>query len=148
MSDETDQESKTEAATERKVRDAIEKGDVPFSREAPVFASILGLLVCLSLVVRGQAAALARDLSSFLDHPGGFSLASAEDALTLMHATGFALARFLTPILLVLTGFGLVASLAQNVPSLVSDRIAPKWNRVSPASAGDGSSAAPARSSS
>ncbi len=60
MSDETDQESKTEAATERKVRDAIEKGDVPFSREAPVFASILGLLVCLSLVVRGQAAALAR----------------------------------------------------------------------------------------
>ncbi len=71
MSDETDQESKTEAATERKVRDAIEKGDVPFSREAPVFASILGLLVCLSLVVRGQAAELARDLSSFLDHPGG-----------------------------------------------------------------------------
>jgi flagellar biosynthetic protein FlhB len=30
-----------------------------------------------------------------------------------MHATGFALARFLTPILLVLIGFGLVASLAQ-----------------------------------
>ena len=134
MSEETDQESKTEAATERKVRDAIEKGDVPFSREAPVFASILGLLVCLSLVVRDRAAALARDLSSFLDHPGGFALGSAEDALTLMHATGFALARFLTPILLVLIGFGLVASLAQNVPSLVADRIAPKWNRVSPAS--------------
>jgi hypothetical protein len=39
-----------------------------------------------------------------------------------MHATGFALARFLTPILLVLIGFGLVASLAQNVEDDETDR--------------------------
>lgn len=49
-----DKESKTEAATEQRVRDAIEKGDIPFSREAPVFASTLGLLIALALFARGR----------------------------------------------------------------------------------------------
>ena len=54
MAEEADQESKTEAATERRVREAIEKGDIPFSREAPVFASTLGLLIALALFARGR----------------------------------------------------------------------------------------------
>jgi flagellar biosynthetic protein FlhB len=32
MSDDTDKESKTEDATEKKIRDALDKGNMPFSR--------------------------------------------------------------------------------------------------------------------
>ncbi|GJD52814.1 Flagellar biosynthetic protein FlhB [Methylobacterium crusticola] len=133
MAEGTDPEGRTEAASERRVRQAVEKGDVPFSREAPVFASILGLLVALSLLVREGAGRLARELSPLLDRPRGFALESGGDALVLLRATALTAARFLVPVLLVLAAFGLCASLLQNVPRLVSGRIAPKWSRVSPA---------------
>ena len=42
MSDTDDKDSKTEAPSDKKVRDALDKGNIPFSREAPLFASILG----------------------------------------------------------------------------------------------------------
>ncbi|MDR7040061.1 flagellar biosynthetic protein FlhB [Methylobacterium sp. BE186] len=133
MAEDSDPESRTEAATDRRVREAIEKGDVPFSREAPTFAAILGLLVSLSLVVRGQAAQIARDLSALFDHPRGFALESAGDVQGLLQAVGLSAGRFLLPILLILSGFGLAASLLQNVPRMVGERIRPKWRNVSPA---------------
>ena len=133
MSDDNDPESKTEAATERKIREAVEKGDVPFSREAPVLASILGLLVALSLFVRERTGQLARDLVPFFDQPRGFSLNGAADAAQLLQATALVAGRFLLPVLLLLAACGLSASILQNVPRLVSERIRPKWRNVSPA---------------
>ncbi|TXM72297.1 flagellar type III secretion system protein FlhB [Methylobacterium sp. WL69] len=129
MSD--DQESKTEDATEKRVRDAVEKGDVPFSREAPVFASILGLLIALSLVVRDGTGPLVRDLIPFIDHPRDFALGNSQDAAMILQGTALAAARFLIPILAILGGCSLVASLVQNVPSVVGERIRPQWSRIS-----------------
>ena len=133
MSDETDGESRTEAATERRVREALDKGDVPFSREAPVFASIVGLLIGLALFARERTSELARDLGPFLDHPRGFALETGGDALALLQGVAHALIRFVLPFLLLLAACGLSAALLQNVPRLVADRIQPKWSRVSPA---------------
>ena len=132
MSDDSDKESKTEAPTERRIQQALEKGDIPFSREAPVFASILGLLICLALFVREQAAQLARDLTPFFDQPGGFTLAGAGDAVLLLQATALSVGRFVLPILLVIGVCSLAASLLQNLPRFVGDRISPKWSRLSP----------------
>lgn len=132
MAEDTDKESKTEAATEKRVRDAIEKGDIPFSREAPVFASILGFLLALAFFARGQTAQLAQDLSLLLDDPRGFRLESGEDATMLLNQVALAAGRFLLPFLLLLSVCSLAASLLQNLPRLVGDRIAPKWSRVSP----------------
>ena len=132
MAEETDQESKTEAATERRVREAIEKGDIPFSREAPVFASTVGLLIALVLFARGQAAQLAGDFAPLLDDPRGFSLETGGDAMLLLSRVAMAAGRFLLPILLILAVCSLAASLLQNLPRLVLDRITPKWSRISP----------------
>lgn len=41
MADDQDKDSKTEDPTEKKLRDAAEKGNLPFSREVPIFASSL-----------------------------------------------------------------------------------------------------------
>ena len=42
MAEDDDEDSKTEDPTEKKLRDAMEKGNVPSSREAPLFATALG----------------------------------------------------------------------------------------------------------
>ncbi|KQP55211.1 flagellar biosynthetic protein FlhB [Methylobacterium sp. Leaf399] len=131
MSDDSDPESKTEAASERKIRDAVEKGNVPFSREAPIFASILGLLIALSFVVRDGIGPLVREMLPLFDHPRGFTLENSQDAAMLFQATAFAVAKFLIPILAILAVCGLSASLLQNVPSLVGERIRPQWSRIS-----------------
>ena len=44
MSDE-DKDSKTELPTEKKISDAMEKGNTPFSREITIFALIILVLV-------------------------------------------------------------------------------------------------------
>ncbi len=134
MAEDVDKESKTEAPTDRRVREALDKGDIPFSREAPVFASILGLLIGLSLFARGQASQLVRDLAPFLDHPRGFALESAGDVALLLQGVAGAALRFLLPFVLLLAACGLSASILQNVPRLVGERIVPKWRNVSPAS--------------
>ena len=38
MAEDQDKESKTEEPTEKKIRDAVEKGNIPFSKEVPIFA--------------------------------------------------------------------------------------------------------------
>ncbi|WP_298966148.1 flagellar biosynthesis protein FlhB [uncultured Methylobacterium sp.] len=133
MAEDTDQDSKTEEPTGRRISEAIEKGNIPFSREAPVFASFLALLVVLSYFVREHGATLARDLAPLFDHPRGFTLADGHDAMTLMLAVAAICARFLLPVLVVLCAFGLASTLLQNLPTVSSERIRPQWSRISPA---------------
>lgn len=133
MSEDNDKESKTEEASEKKISDALEKGNVPFSREATLFASLLGILVSLSFFAGPQTRLLSEGLARLIDDPGGFRLARAEDALTLLWMAFDLAARFLLPIVLVMAACGLVASLAQNTPRFVGERIRPQWSRVSPA---------------
>ncbi|MGR7994639.1 MULTISPECIES: flagellar biosynthesis protein FlhB [unclassified Xanthobacter] len=133
MSDDHDKDSKTEEASEKKIADAIEKGNVPFSREATLFASLLGVLAALAFFISGPVRLLTDDLARLLDDPGGFRLERGSDAVGLLWQVMMAGGRFLTPIVLVLALAGLVAAAFQNVPALVLDRISPKWNRISPA---------------
>jgi flagellar biosynthesis protein FlhB len=132
MSEDTDKESKTEEASEKKVNDAIEKGNVPVSREAAIFASLLGILVSLSFFAGPQTSVLADELARLVDDPGGFRLDGSEDATALLDGSLMAAARFLLPIVVVLALAGLASSFLQNTPRLVGERIRPQWSRVSP----------------
>ncbi len=49
MAEKPDRESQTEQATEKKVHDALDRGNVPVSREATIFTFLLGLLLILIL---------------------------------------------------------------------------------------------------
>ena len=134
MSDTDDKDSKTEAPSDKKVRDAIEKGNIPFSREAPMFASILGILLVLAFVARSTTKALTEKLSLFVNRPEDFRLESGADAAALIHAVALEVGQFLIPTIAILAGSSLAASILQNVPSIVTERIRPQWNRISPAS--------------
>ena len=52
MSDDVDPEDKTEEPTEKRFHDAVERGEIAFSREAPLFASLSATLLVLIFVCR------------------------------------------------------------------------------------------------
>ena len=133
MAEATDQESKTEQPTEKKVRDALEQGKIPVSREASIFASMAALLVIQSFLIGQGVQQLVPTLKGFLDDPDGIRLSTAADAQNLLSVVGLQAMRFLLPLVIVLIAFGLAASLLQNAPRLVLDRIQPNFSRISPA---------------
>jgi len=134
MAESSDQESKTEEPTEKKVRDALDQGNIPVSREAPIFASMAALMVIQTFLIGQGVQQLTLTLKSLLDDPDGFPINTAADALNLLTVVGLEALRFLTPLLVTLAMFGLAASLLQNAPSLVLQRITPDLSRISPLS--------------
>ncbi|SDN42692.1 flagellar biosynthetic protein FlhB [Methylobacterium phyllostachyos] len=132
MSD--DKESKTEAASDKKISDAIAQGNIPFSREAPIFVSILGLLLFLVFLARDQGVPFLQRLALLLEQPRNFSLETSRDATHLVYALSLEMGRFLLPVLLILLVSGIAASIFQNAPRIVLDRIQPQWSRISPVS--------------
>jgi flagellar biosynthetic protein FlhB len=130
---EVERESKTEEPTERKIADAIERGQVPRSREMSVFASLLGILIVLSFLIGPKMLPFASDLAAMIDHPAAFSLASGEDATQLLFAAAISAGAFLLPIVVVLGVAGFAASFFQHAPSFALEQIRPRWSRISPA---------------
>jgi flagellar biosynthetic protein FlhB len=133
MAEAPDQESKTEQPTEKKIRDALEQGKIPVSREASIFASMAALMVIQSFLIGQGVQQLVPTLKGFLDDPDGIRLSTAADAQNLMTVVGLQAMRFMLPLVIVLIAFGLAASLLQNAPRLVLDRIQPNFSRISPA---------------
>ena len=132
MSDAPDKESRTEEATEKKVTDAVAKGNIPRSREMSVFASLLGILVAAAFLVGPRSVNLATSLLTLIDHPGGFALQSGVEANQLLTAIMLQVGLFLLPIVVILAMAGLAAGFFQHAPSMSLEQIRPKWSRVSP----------------
>ncbi|GAB5375479.1 MAG: flagellar biosynthesis protein FlhB [Acuticoccus sp.] len=131
MADRPDSSERTEEATPKKIEDSLKKGQTPFSRELPTFASLLGLLVVFGILARDQT----RDVTSFLaalhDKAGTTSLKTGADASALFLEVYRASALFVIPIVILLAIFGVVAALAQTPPRVVGERIRPKLERIS-----------------
>jgi flagellar biosynthetic protein FlhB len=134
MAESSDQDSKTEEPTEKKVRDALEQGNIPVSREASMFASMAALMVIQAFLIGQGVQQLTPTLKGFLDDPSGFTLVTGADALNLLTVVGLEALRFLVPLVVIMAVFGLASSLLQNAPSLILQRILPDFSRISPLS--------------
>ncbi|MCM2472797.1 flagellar biosynthesis protein FlhB [Rhizobium sp. CG5] len=131
MSDD-DKDSKTEDPTGKKLRDAAEKGNLPASREAPIFASTLALYIYFVFFLPNGIARMGETLRDLFEQPDQWSLASSTDVVSLFAHLGWESGVLLLPAMLLFMSLGLIASIAQNMPSFVLDRISPQFNRVSP----------------
>jgi|SRR5581483_1295904 len=131
MAETADRESKTEEPTEKRFRDAFEKGNVPFSREAATLASMLGILIVAGFFLATSVADLCAWLRRLIDDPGGWSLESNLDAMLLLEAAGMHAGRLVIPAVIVLGAAGILSSVLQNAPRLVLDRIRPDFSRIS-----------------
>jgi flagellar biosynthetic protein FlhB len=134
MSEEQDKESKTEAPSEKKLSDAAEKGNVPFSREVTMFASTLAIYIFVVFFLSDGAATMAEALKDIFEQPEAWRLDTASDATALISHVLLKSTALLVPIFVLLILFGVGSSIFQNLPRPVVDRIQPKWNRVSPLS--------------
>lgn len=131
MAETPDRESKTEEPTEKKFRDALDQGNVPYSREAATLVSLLGILIVTSFFLVSGVAHLNSSLHRLIDNPGAWSLEGHADVTRLFEAVGLDAARLLVPAIIVLTAAGILSSVVQNAPRMVLDRIRPDLSRLS-----------------
>ena len=131
MADAPDKDSKTEEATEKKIRDSLEKGQTPFSKETPVLASFGAILVFALFFARESATELGGFLSIFLERPESWPLETDLDALVIFRIVFLEVVKALGIIMVLLMAAGLAASALQNMPRMVLDRVQPKASRLS-----------------
>ena len=132
MAEGDDRDNKTELPTEKKLREAIEQGNLPVSREAPLFGFLAASLLLCTLMLRDNAERLVETLARLMDNPGGWSLKNGADAADLAGAVGGAVSAFMVPVFLLFIAAGLAVSFAQHMPRVVLSRIAPKLSKLSP----------------
>ncbi len=133
---EEDKSSKTEEPTERKLRKAREKGDVPSSRETGNMMSVFALLV-ISLYLAPQLLPdLAGVLRGLLDSAGkieiGSDTAGLRDVSQLTQDLALDLARTMAPLVLVMVLAALFGVLIQGQTVVALERIKPKLSKLSP----------------
>jgi len=132
MAEKPDRDSKTEQPTEKKIRDAMERGNVPVSREVAVFAFMIALLLILTFFLKDGTFKAAYALAHLLNHTGGLPLRNGGDATALFLALLTAIAPLFIPIFAVLIGATVSASIMQNAPRIVFERLRPDLSRISP----------------
>lgn len=131
MADDEDKDSKTEEATEKKIQDALDKGNVPFSKELGVFNGLIGLLIIFTLLMSDSVVRLSGVLQSFIDKPADWSLENGTDAVVIFSGLTSEIGVFLIPFVLILVVAGLGGAFIQNPPSMVLKRITPEASRIS-----------------
>lgn len=109
----------------------MERGDIPVSREVGHVAYLVALLGILAVVLPASTHGLIAALLHFLGDPAGWRLNESGDAIHLFATLAKICAAFVYPIVLVLALAGVIASVAQNAPRFVTDRIVPDLSRIS-----------------
>ena len=131
MAEAVDKDSKTEEATEQKIRDTVEQGKLPHSRETAIFASFLAILVFAVFYAKDAIVDLGMFLSTFLEKPEAWPMDTETDVISLYKQVMTEIGRAVVSLLVLLTVAGIGASVFQNMPQIVGERIRPQLSRIS-----------------
>ncbi len=131
MAQEGEKESKTEEPTEKKILDEFERGNIPVSREASVFAFSITLLAVTACIARNLLRTVSCTLQQLWSQVGGVRLQNGADAVSFLNILFWKIGVELVPLLVTLLAAGLAASFLQHTPRFVFGRIQPDWSRIS-----------------
>jgi flagellar biosynthesis protein FlhB len=131
VADDEDKESKTEDPSEKKLRDAMEKGNTPISREAPLFATTLAFYIYFVFFLPKGMITISETLRDLFEKPDQWLIGTGPDVMSLFVHLGWSMSALLAPALILFMTFGLTQSFAQHLPSFVLNRIAPQPSRIS-----------------
>ena len=131
MADPVDKDSKTEEATEKRIRDTVEKGKLPSSKETTLFASFVAILVFAIFYARDAAVDLGVFLSMFLEKPEEWPLDTETDVIELYKNVMMAIGNAVVSLLVLLVIAGVGSSVFQNMPQFIGERIRPQLSRIS-----------------
>ncbi|MDE2361474.1 MAG: flagellar biosynthesis protein FlhB [Hyphomicrobiales bacterium] len=132
MSDES-QDDKTEEPTEKRLRDALDKGDAAHSRDLAAALALVGIAISIHVIWSARIAPGAIALRNMLEQAGDARIKNARDAAYLSGAIARIAGETLWPIFGVLFALALAGRVAQGGLRLVASRISPDWSRLSPA---------------
>src|SRR5436309_7534928 len=110
MAESEERESRTEEPTEKRINDALEKGNVPISPEVITFGSIIGIFLCLKLIAPWSARGLAADLAYLFSNVGNTRLENRGDITILLSQIGITIAWSILPVLALLAGTTMIAA--------------------------------------
>ncbi|WP_207477323.1 flagellar biosynthesis protein FlhB [Arenibaculum pallidiluteum] len=133
MSGERDDDQKTEEPTEKRLREAVEKGNVPRAREMGSLAMMAAAWLAVAMAAPGSVAALGKALLPLIENADDIRLdGGAQDVLGgllgLIGRVGIAL----LPVLGLLVAGALVSAFSQGPVLVASERIQPKLSNISP----------------
>jgi flagellar biosynthetic protein FlhB len=131
MEESQDKESKTDAPTEKRLQDAVARGNVPISREAAVFASIVAMLIIVAFLAETTLGRIAQGLGLLLGDADGWRMGNSTDVVSLWTLVAAQTLVPLMPMLGILLVAGVLAVVLQSAPRLVGERIKPSLQRVS-----------------
>jgi len=131
MSDTEDKDSKTEEATEKKIRDTVEKGKLPHSRETTILCSFVAILVFAVFFAGETIVRLGSFLAMFLEKPDAWPMATVDDVVALSQVVTIEIGKAVASLLILLVVAGVGASAFQNMPQFVGERIRPQASRIS-----------------
>lgn len=124
-------ESKTEEPTEKRLREAREKGNTPFSQEASVFGTVLASLAVASFVLGPLAENATSTLKTLIADAGRLSLANTADAAGILEHVARAISGTLMATLTCFAVLGLCVFMLQGPLMIATERIAMKGSRLS-----------------
>ncbi len=133
MSDGQDDSQKTEEPTEKRLREAEEKGDVPRARDVGLLTAMAAAWLIALLVAEGVTATVGRTLLPLIENPDDFRLdGSAFDVLHGMRWLILGVGAALAPLFGILAGAAVVSALGQGPLVASTERIRPKLSNLSP----------------
>lgn len=131
MSDDTDQEDRTEDATQRRLDDAIKRGDVATSQEVNTFLMLGTFTLVLMIAAAPLARGLLADLHGLLAHMHEVPPDAAGYMAFGRRALLAALLALAVPVGAVAAA-GVVGGLIQHPLVWTTETLGAKWSRVSP----------------
>ncbi len=131
MAESSDKDSKTEQATEKKIRDTIEKGELPSSREMAILCSFVAILVFAVFFASDSIVGLGTFLAMFLEKPEAWPMETGHDVIEMTRVVVLEIVKALSSLLILLVVAGVGASVFQNMPQFVGERIRPQASRIS-----------------
>ena len=127
----SDKSSKTEKPTPRKLRKAREKGQIARSREVPMVATLLGMLLILYYFGQNIVQALEKEIIHQLrfGFPGDLTVTA---VATVFKDVSFRMGLLLLPIFLAIAVISIASNVAQGGLAVSPDSLKLKFNKLNP----------------
>lgn len=133
MADDSDDSEKTEDPTQKRLKEAHEKGDVPKSQEVSTWFTLAGATMMIGIFSPGIASSLGGLIKGYMEH--AYQIPVDSYALrALWRDTGQSVALIVGLPLLVLVLMAVAGNLVQHQLIFTAETIKPKLSKVSPMS--------------
>lgn len=131
MSENSEKDEKTEDASEKKIQDALEKGQTPVSKEVSIFFTLITVLFLMAFFIPNTGKGVTHGLNGLFGHAGEISLNSVSDLQLIADEVFKTAAIILAPLFIAFVLSGIASSVFQNPPAIVVTRIKPELSRIS-----------------